>query len=67
MKDETWTGREREKGIMNQYYDLTQDGMEDVPAAILSVGCVIASILHDFDHQINMGVSRSLKIGIMET
>jgi hypothetical protein len=34
MKDETWIGSEREKEIMSQHYDLIENGMEEVPAAI---------------------------------
>lgn len=56
MKDETWTGSERGKEIMDQYYWFTERcEIKEVPAAILAVGCGIASVLHDFDHQIQLG------------
>ncbi len=61
MKTDVWSGPEREKEIMNTYEDIIKEYQIDpIPAAILATGCIIASILSDFDHQIAMGIERKL-------
>ena len=47
MKYETWICNERVDELFNQYDRLTENGMEDMPAAILAVGCMAVLELNE--------------------